>query len=573
MLPPFVPENTSSQAERKIFKLLSDDLSTSDWTVLHSLALSQDKSKRPYGEIDFVILLPGFGVVCLEVKGGGIRTNEGIWFTTGADGVEKQLKRSPFVQARESMFMLRKRLEEYEGKQSLPFQTCYIVVFSDCLCPPINAEFTRSEVIDASDLRVGIGNAITRCVKQRTLPGFSAPPKVELNRVRALLRPDFDRGILFTTVLRDAEERIARFTDEQLSRLEELEENQRCLFDGPAGTGKTALALHFARRLAAEGKSTLLLCFNRMLGKWMTAHTEDTEFLKAGSFWSVMSQLVYRSEFRKEFEEKSKGLDDRQVFELLGEYTRLALLEFSLKFDVIVVDEAQDLAREPFISLLDDLLEKGLAQGSWAMFGDFSQQVLFGDEGGIDCIRAVCSNFTYSKLRRNCRNTKQIAATALDFAELPATLYKGELLEGPEVDVRYYKSMADQVQEVERIVEKLFKNGVLASDLIILSPNKLQNSCLADVMALAGCHIVDITNADDPLKSGQFIRFSTVAAYKGLESSVAIIIDVQQVAQENPDALLYVALTRPRSCLIVLCHERSRDVINKRITQKQRTSF
>ncbi|MBS1955200.1 MAG: NERD domain-containing protein [Cyanobacteria bacterium SZAS-4] len=565
MLPPFVFEQTSSRAERKVFKMFCEDTATKSWTVLHSLALSEDKSIRPYGEIDFVVLVPGFGIVCLEVKGGGIKTIDGVWFTTGADGVEKALKRSPFTQARESMFMLRKHLGDKGGQKSglMHYQTCYIVIFPDCLCPSLSPEFTRSEVIDSTDLRSGIGAAVTRCITQRKLIGTTFA-HADLKLARESLRPDFDRAVLFTNVLKDSEERIAAFTEEQLQRLEELEENNRCLFDGPAGTGKTALAIHYAKRLASEGKATLLICFNRLLGKWITAQTKDIELLKAGSFWSIMSQLVQKSEFQVEFSQRDSGIEDHKKFELLGEYARLALLEFGLTFDAIVIDEAQDLAREPFLSLVNDLLIGGLQNGHWAMFGDFSQQVLFGTAGGVDFVRERCNSFTYSKLRRNCRNTKQIASAALNLTELPSNLYRGNFSEGPETLFQFYRSTHEQQTLINSCVEKLLKSGILVSDIIVLSANKFSNSGLATETTIAGYPIVDITQSEDPLRSGQFIRFSTVAAYKGLESSIAIVIDVQQLVSENSDPLLYVALTRPRNFLLVICHEKIRELVLKR---------
>ena len=50
-----------------------------------------------------------------------------------------------------------------------------------------------------------------------------------------------------------AEEKLLRLTEEQYDRLEELEDNPRCLFEGAAGTGKTLLAVEFARRRARAG--------------------------------------------------------------------------------------------------------------------------------------------------------------------------------------------------------------------------------------------------------------------------------------------------------------------------------
>jgi phosphate starvation-inducible protein PhoH len=48
--------------------------------------------------------------------------------------------------------------------------------------------------------------------------------------------------------LGDTEELILSYTKEQYKFLDHLEDNERCLFQGSAGTGKTMLALESAKR-------------------------------------------------------------------------------------------------------------------------------------------------------------------------------------------------------------------------------------------------------------------------------------------------------------------------------------
>lgn len=96
MIPPHYDDSTVSNAERRIFDLLKDDPDTASWVVLHSLGLSR-RAAKPYGEIDFVVLVPEGGIVCLEVKGGRITCADGIWYTTDRHGKKHQMKRSPFI--------------------------------------------------------------------------------------------------------------------------------------------------------------------------------------------------------------------------------------------------------------------------------------------------------------------------------------------------------------------------------------------------------------------------------------------------------------------------------------------
>ena len=55
-------------SEQQIFNKLKHGPGTSGWVVIHSLGVSVPENKNPR-EIDFLIMVPGGGVICLEVKG------------------------------------------------------------------------------------------------------------------------------------------------------------------------------------------------------------------------------------------------------------------------------------------------------------------------------------------------------------------------------------------------------------------------------------------------------------------------------------------------------------------------
>ena len=77
MIPARIDSDEVSAAERRVFGLLENDPGTTDWTVLHSLGIAR-RATGPYGEIDFVIIIPAKGVICLEVKGGRLSCEEGV---------------------------------------------------------------------------------------------------------------------------------------------------------------------------------------------------------------------------------------------------------------------------------------------------------------------------------------------------------------------------------------------------------------------------------------------------------------------------------------------------------------
>ena len=110
MIPPTIHPDVKSSAEKKIFRLLRDAENTDDWVVLHSLGLAKHQEKRR-GEIDFLVLC-NRGILVLEVKGGRIKREAGIWQTTDRYGNVNKLHESPYEQASSAMFALEKYVKK-----------------------------------------------------------------------------------------------------------------------------------------------------------------------------------------------------------------------------------------------------------------------------------------------------------------------------------------------------------------------------------------------------------------------------------------------------------------------------
>ena len=141
MIPPEVPAGTPS-SERRIFELLRREPATAEWSVLHSVGLKRTRI-GPYGEIDFVVLVPGKGICCLEVKGGEVSCTDGVWRTRNRKtGETATLSKSPYLQAREGMFALLKAVHEHfdPGHAARECPSSYAVIFPDVTAPPVTSE-------------------------------------------------------------------------------------------------------------------------------------------------------------------------------------------------------------------------------------------------------------------------------------------------------------------------------------------------------------------------------------------------------------------------------------------------
>jgi hypothetical protein len=108
MFPPFVSPSTTSDAERKIFVVIKEQLPDEDWIALHSLGLTGHAAK-PWAEIDFVLIGPS-GVYGLEVKGGQVSRRDGLWLFRNRHNRINSKKEGPFEQVGTATSVLRKHL-------------------------------------------------------------------------------------------------------------------------------------------------------------------------------------------------------------------------------------------------------------------------------------------------------------------------------------------------------------------------------------------------------------------------------------------------------------------------------
>ena len=575
MIPARIDDDQVSAGERRIFGLLQNDPATTDWTVLHSLGIAR-RPTGPYGEIDFVLIIPSEGVVCLEVKGGRLSCEAGVWRTKDRHGNVATLKKSPFMQARDSMFALRDAIVRHFGGIA-PEARCPIgcaVIFPDVPCPPATPEFERSDAIDSDDLRGPISKSIMGVVRRRLREfqprhGERRPTGPETRAIRNFLRPDFELIVAKGVSVGRIEDQLLRLTEEQYARLDELEANPRCLFEGAAGTGKTLLALEYARRARANGSRVALVCFNRLLGEWLGQQTKGTGVV-TGTWHVIVRRLILESsmaaEFREEERTANESGDTRVLFaETYPLYGELALEELGTPFEVVVMDEAQDVCNEQMLDILNHCMAGGLAGGSWAMFGDFTRQALYGcTKDPVAALSRYCDHFVHARLTLNCRNTRRIAEETTLLSGFDKSPFRLGDEMGLPVEHRYWKRPADLVKSLTGVVERLVKQAVPIEDIMILSQRRLENSSLAGVEKISRFPIVDVSRGMTRVRRS--LKFSTIHSFKGLESPVVIITDIEQLDSDEQRSLLYVAMSRAKSLLILMVSESARASLQRQIS-------
>jgi hypothetical protein len=290
MMPPYCPEEVPP-GERALFNALARSPETDGWTVLHSLAIASH-IRQVKGETDFVVIVPDHGVLVIEVKSHKSveRLPDGRWRL----GSQAPTSRGPFQQANEAMHSLKHYLMSRElNLRSVPVidAVWFTHVRARTLLPQ-SPEWHSWQLLDSEDLENGAVPAILRTLAagaghlESRIIGFThgGPDEETARRIATILRPKFEAAIVPGDIRRARQVQLVAFIDEQYDALDNMQHNRAVLFTGPAGSGKTWLAMEAGRRETELGRTGRLLCFNRFLGQRLKQDMAGIDGLQVGTF-------------------------------------------------------------------------------------------------------------------------------------------------------------------------------------------------------------------------------------------------------------------------------------------------
>lgn len=550
MIPSVLYVNTPSPGEGKVFKLLERDPNTDDWVVLHSLDIVAHKTKMR-GEIDFLVIIPSKGVLVVEIKAHKrIAFRDGMWYL----GHDPPSTRGPFRQVNEAMHSIKQNVQNrFPGLKSVPFGTC--VIFTETEFKESSPEWHDWEIVDSSKLSRPISDLLLNVIdywrdKFARPPGgwlspeSNEPTNEQIKVLINFLRPNFETYESPRAQAKKRAEEVKYYTEVQYGAIDSMSTNKRVIFQGPAGTGKTMLAIEAARRAVSLGRRVLFLCFNNLLGDWLKNETEplgpavktttlhkylldladikENTDLSNATFWS--SDLP-----SKAMEALIESNEDRQLF------------------DELIIDEAQDILRPNYLDILDLSLRNGLSGGRWRIFGDFEKQAIY-TAASLTLEEVLESrlpgSFVYS-LRDNCRNSPRVAELVHLLGGLdPKYLRVLRPDDGYQPTPFYYSSPAQQQEILITQIGALDGEGFEPNDIVILSPKKGSECAAAKINVSPWKERVRPIS----MASAKQIPFTSIHAFKGREAGAVIVTDIDRIAGD----LFYIAITRALHRLVLL---------------------
>ena len=512
-----------SDAERTVWDILKRDLPDRAF-VISNLPMSH---RGDDFEVDFVVVWPGIGVCNLEVKGGYVQ-RRGVedWTTTNRHGGSDRI--DPNGQLRRNHYAIKEYVDTHWSLKETA-KLAGLAVFPDTAFP---ADF------DPPDLRAD--RIVDRDELQNLVERIR---KVCYETLHQVASADYCFAFVNAlTATRDATRDFVSMKDERAAIIRRWTAEQKIILDvaksmpcfavtGPAGSGKTYLALEQTHRLTKQGKRIALLCFSRGLSRYLKSVVETWPEGERPAFVGTFHQLG-RSAWGVEAP-AGAPVDwwESTSAELMLEHLRGN--RKAVRFDGFVVDEAQDIS-DLWWSVIHEANTSSIDQPVLCVFGDVDQSLFA--RSGYEAL-SVLPPLTLTK---NLRNTAPIAeVVGLLAPELPP--HNG--LEGP--PVRFVEcSASDAMGVADDQIDALLDAGWSPGDIALVTTNhrhEVQKERQAE-----GRDAYWDSYWDD-----SDIFYAHVTGFKGLERPVVVVAVDGWQDPDRAREYLYVALSRARDLLIV----------------------
>lgn len=535
--PEFFPKERESEiAEHAVFdklKQLSDK-----YDIFYSRKFVTDGvGKKPEFEIDFIIAIPEQGIICLEVKGGIIDFNgsSNTW-TQNA----KVMNKTPDSQSSSAAHALVKTCPDLLKDMPVGWAVC----FPNCQIQNagnISDIINEVQIIDALKmpyLEKALPYLFDFVKKQYPLKTGARKWMYEKFKNQLLRNIGFVQ-ILGTKIKYD-EQRFVELTNYQLELFKRISSNKNIITNGPAGSGKTIVAKTIAQDFLNDGKTVLFLCFNRTLANKIRYEFDKYENkIEVATFHSLARRIIEKNDENWWKENGSNKSDDFWNLDIpvkLGE----CITQEDMSFDVLIVDEGQDFKEFWFETIFKFIKTEGYR----LIFLDEMQNI-FGHYTSIP----KEDTFIKYNLPENCRNTKNIVKYLSEILQKDIKSFE----KTPQGDEIIYKEFKNQIEEQKYLLDEiksLTKDHNISTDqILILINSEKAESCLANTTKAGSLPIVSLERSGRMERNS--INYTTINTFKGLESDIVFVLDVDKIPEKQKLEKLYTEASRARFKLYV----------------------
>ncbi|KRD41327.1 hypothetical protein ASE38_17105 [Cellulomonas sp. Root930] len=496
--------NIESAAELRVARLLDQVDLGEPATCFYSVHLPRHEYKR-MSEIDFLLVLNDV-VLVLEIKGGRLARRDGLWTFTDRYGEVHEKREGPFEQARTAMFAIEADLRRRIPGLGVAFGS--VVITPDQALAP-DLEWEPVEHLGPGSMTVAaLGAGLTAAARHWRDRSRHTLGRSQYQDLVKALRPDFDRVPRLSLLASVFETDFVQLAAAQYDMLRGAEVNPRLLCTGGAGSGKTLLAVESARRAALGGETVLLTCRSPGVMDLMSRSLGDT------------------------------SVDCIEWSQTAGHGP----------YDVVLVDEAQDILNTDDCLQLDELVSGGIREGRWRLFCDPNNQANVGGVFDRQTFDELGSSAAQFQLPYNCRNTSAIVQQTQLITGADLGVAKAGA--GPAVEYVQPHSDTDTAALLDARLKRLRQEEIDLSEVVVVTLRDTASASSAvQTKAYSRGALTDQPRQSSTSGPAGAARLVTTRGFKGLEAAHVLVVDVDEVESDLAMARLYVAMTRPRVSL------------------------
>jgi len=514
-------KSIANDSERFIVNLLTRKLGA-EWIICPSYRFKDGSRDR---EIDVILIHPLLGVLIVEVKGGRITYRDGRW-------VNNYEREDPDQQALENSYGLRELLSKAMPEKSFKVGWTICLPKSSGFSGELPRDMHRNQLIltgGLEDPEWSLEWAVEASMSQ-----YSFSPQ-QIQMILEALYPTTEFTYDPEASLRQNRELLLAICDAQIDALSSLDVHHRVVIVGGAGTGKTYLANRWAT-IFDEPRRVLLTCYNEPLGEQFSRgypledfDEDPNSIVYAGAFLQLLTRLPGLPDITIE------NTGDNAYWDVaLPTFVLDHIDEIDIRFDRIIVDEAQDFS-PLWIELLEQLLDP---EGDNQLFFLYDPVQRLADRGFVE--PSIHDGWVRAELRTNVRNSLDIARLARKF--LGGATPSDFLPASNGITFDASPSDTSTSRRVGEFAAQLLSYGVPKSQLLVIAGSSALRDHLRDTFGFG--------TAEERVNG--IVACETPQRAKGLEAD-AVIVAVP--TRGITDAQLYVAITRAVAQLVVIAPE------------------
>lgn len=483
-----IERRSTSAAERGFARRLLDIDGGPDAAAFYSINLRNHAYKQQ-AEADFVILWKGI-VVVVEVKGGGVRKERGVWYSVDRRGDWHRLRTSPMEQAQSAAYALRDILSK-DGLGWYAHEA--VVVTPDIDAPPTDVAWLPTHWLGREHMTV---DGITAALDSVVTGARQAPARTRIATtadLRTRLFGEFTRMPVIDAQRGAVIEEQNRATTGQARVLAALARAQRVLVYGGAGTGKSLVLVEAAKQEVDQGRSVLITFRSPALAEFFAPHVDGHD------------------------------IDVVPFDDLTGQR----------RYDVVLVDEAQDTMTAEAMDRIDKVIAGGRSDGRWRMFLDQNNQAHIDGGYDEDVAELIGQEAVPVDLELNVRNTRSIVHVVQEY--LGADIGDPGIVHGDKV-AWHNPGRLPPVEAAEAVARTVVADGVARESI----------------------WIIDVSSSAEPYVTDDGYTVTSPRWAKGLEAEHVVLCQLPEEFDEAGVAAFYVATTRARVSLHVLADKKDK---------------